>query len=169
MYHPAEVKPFSNYHFITWCSGRTTALPTQTSSTLTTLTSLRALTSSGSWALVRALGIVLVCYFQNKINPKSLFSSGMRYALQTLKIAIIHTVRKYKLVPCDLINAEDKLFFSMAVNGFVGGIKFKVESLWNYKYTSIFFMKEEYLLEKIKDFFLQIPCVAALHYRWAIS
>ena len=71
----------------------------------------------------------MVCYFQNKINPKSLFSSGMRYALQTLKIAIIHTVRKYKLVPCDLTNAEDKLFFSMAINGFVGGIKFKVESL----------------------------------------
>jgi len=54
---------------------------------------------------------------------------GMRYALQALKIAIIHTVRKYKLVTCDLTNAEDKLFFSVAQNGFVGGIKFKVESL----------------------------------------
>ena len=53
----------------------------------------------------------------------------MRYALQTLKIAIIHTVRKYTLVTCDLTNAEDKLFFSVAQNGFVGGIKFKVESL----------------------------------------
>ena len=54
---------------------------------------------------------------------------GMRYALQALKIGIIHTVRKYKLVTCDLTNAEDKLFFSVAQNGFVGGIKFKVESL----------------------------------------
>ena len=67
--------------------------------------------------------------FQNEMKSLSFFSPGMRYALQTLKIAIIHTVRKYKLVPCDLTNAEDGLFFSMAINGFVGGIKFKVESL----------------------------------------
>ena len=53
----------------------------------------------------------------------------MRYAMQTLKIAIIHTLRKYKLVACDVTTAEDKLFFSMAQNGFVGGIKFKVEAL----------------------------------------
>ena len=53
----------------------------------------------------------------------------MRYALQTLKIAIIHTVRRHRLVPCDQTNAEDKLFFSVTQNGFVGGIKFKVESL----------------------------------------
>ena len=33
------------------------------------------------------------------------------------------------LQTCDQTNAEDGLFFSMAINGFVGGIKFKVESL----------------------------------------
>ena len=54
---------------------------------------------------------------------------GMRYALQTLKIAIIHTVRKFKLVKSDETTAEDKLFFSIANNGFKGGIKFKVEKL----------------------------------------
>ena len=53
----------------------------------------------------------------------------MRYALLALKIAIVHTVRKHKLVTCDLTTKEDKLFFSVAQNGFVGGIKFKVESL----------------------------------------
>ena len=54
---------------------------------------------------------------------------GMRYALQTLKIAIIHTVRKFKLVKCEETTDEDKLIFSLIKNGFVGGIKFKVEKL----------------------------------------
>jgi len=54
---------------------------------------------------------------------------GMRYALQTLKIAIIHTVRKFKLVKCDVTTDKDELFFSIANNGFKGGIKFKVEKL----------------------------------------
>ena len=53
----------------------------------------------------------------------------MRYALQTLKIAIIHTVRKFKLVKCDVTTDKDELFFSIANNGFKGGIKFKVEKL----------------------------------------
>ena len=53
----------------------------------------------------------------------------MRYALQTLKIAIIHTVRKFKLVKCDETTDEEKLFFSITSNGFKGGIKFKVENL----------------------------------------
>ena len=53
----------------------------------------------------------------------------MRYALQTLKIAIIHTVRKFKLVKCEETTDEDKLIFSLIKNGFVGGIKFKVEKL----------------------------------------
>ena len=53
----------------------------------------------------------------------------MRYALQTLKIAIIHTVRKFKLVKCEETTEEDKLFFSIASGGFKGGIRFKVENL----------------------------------------
>ena len=54
---------------------------------------------------------------------------GMRYALQTLKIAVIHTVRNFKLVKYDETTDEEKLFFSITTNGFKGGIKFKVENL----------------------------------------
>ena len=54
---------------------------------------------------------------------------GMRYAYQTLKIAIIHTVRNFRLLKCSETNAEDGLSFSIRTNGFVGGIKFKVEAL----------------------------------------
>ena len=46
-----------------WCSGRRTVFPTPTSSTQTTSMSLRASTSLGSQALVRAQEIVLVCYY----------------------------------------------------------------------------------------------------------
>jgi len=53
----------------------------------------------------------------------------MRYALQTLKIAIIHTVRKFKLVKCDETVEEDKLMFSLIKNGFIGGFKFRVEKI----------------------------------------
>lgn len=54
---------------------------------------------------------------------------GMRYALQTLKLAIIQTVRTFKLVKTEQTTDEDKLFFAFAENGFRGGIKFKVENL----------------------------------------
>ena len=54
---------------------------------------------------------------------------GMRYAIQTLKLAIIHTVRNYNLVQCQDTVPEDKLMFSFSKNGFVGGIKFKVEKI----------------------------------------
>ena len=54
---------------------------------------------------------------------------GMRYAIQTLKLAIIHTVKNYNLVKCEETTAEDKLMFSFSKNGFVGGIKFKVEKI----------------------------------------
>ena len=53
---------------------------------------------------------------------------GMRYAYQTLKIAIIHTIRNFRLVKCSETTAEDGLNFSIQKNGF-GGIKFKVELL----------------------------------------
>jgi len=54
---------------------------------------------------------------------------GMRYAYQTLKIAIVHTVRNFRLVKCAETTKEDDLSFSLNENGFVGGIKFKVEIL----------------------------------------
>merc|ERR1711953_398411 len=54
---------------------------------------------------------------------------GQRYAYQTLKIAIIHTVRNFRLVKCSETTKEDALNFSLNENGFVGGIKFKVERL----------------------------------------
>ena len=53
----------------------------------------------------------------------------MRYALQTLKLAIIQTVRRFQLVKTEETTDEDKLFFAFAENGFRGGIKFKVENL----------------------------------------
>jgi len=54
---------------------------------------------------------------------------GMRYAYQTLKIAIVHTVRNFRLVKCSETTKEEDLCFSVNENGFVGGIKFKVEDL----------------------------------------
>jgi len=54
---------------------------------------------------------------------------GMRYAYQTLKIAIIHTIRNFRLVKCSETTEEDRLNFSFKENGFIGGIKFKVELL----------------------------------------
>ena len=80
--------------------------------------------------LDRDLGTALVFItIPIKQNLIIVFYLGMRYALQTLKIAIIHTVRKFKLVKCDDTTDEDELFFSIANNGFKGGIKFKVEKL----------------------------------------
>ena len=54
---------------------------------------------------------------------------GMRYAYQTLKIAIVHTIRNFRLLKCSETTAEDGLNFSIRNNGFRGGIKFKVEAL----------------------------------------
>ena len=53
----------------------------------------------------------------------------MRYALQTLKLGVVHSVRNFKLATCDQTTDEDKLFFSVAKNGFKDGIKFKVEKI----------------------------------------
>ena len=55
----------------------------------------------------------------------------MRYAYQTLKIAVVHTVRNFRLVKCSETVKEEDLNFSIAVNGFVGGFKFKVETIEN--------------------------------------
>ena len=59
----------------------------------------------------------------------STIPTGMRYAYQTLKIAIVHTVRNFRLVKCEETTKEEDLTFSLAENGFVGGFKFKVEDL----------------------------------------
>ena len=53
----------------------------------------------------------------------------MRYAYQTLKIAIVHTVKNFRLVKCSETTKEEDLCFSVNENGFVRGIKFKVEDL----------------------------------------
>ena len=58
-----------------------------------------------------------------------LISSGRRYAVQTVKIAIIQTVRRFRLVKCDETTEEDQLRFSVLKNSFVGDIKFRVEKL----------------------------------------
>ena len=50
-------------------------------------------------------------------------------AIQTLKLAVIHTVRNYNLVKSDKTVGEDELMFSFTKNGFVGGINFKVEKI----------------------------------------
>jgi len=54
---------------------------------------------------------------------------GMRYAYQTLKIALIHTVRHFRLLKCSETTKEEDLNFSIGINGFVGGFKFKVEMI----------------------------------------
>ena len=55
----------------------------------------------------------------------------MRYAYQTLKIAMIHTVRNFRLLKCSETVKEEDLNFSIGTNGFVGGFKFKVEMIEN--------------------------------------
>ena len=52
---------------------------------------------------------------------------GTRYAYMTLKLALVHTLRKYKLVKCE--ETVEKLEFEISKNYFKGGIKFKVEPL----------------------------------------
>ena len=46
-----------------------------------------------------------------------------------MKIALIHTLRNFRLVKCPETTEENELTFSLAENGFVGGFKFKVEEL----------------------------------------
>ena len=53
----------------------------------------------------------------------------MRYAMQTLKIAIISVVKNFKVVPSEESTPEDGLCFSLTKNGFAPGIKFKVEKV----------------------------------------
>ena len=65
----------------------------------------------------------------SKFVDEILLYLGQRYAYQTLKIAIIHTVRNFRLVKCSETTKEEDLTFSLGENGFVGGFKFKVEDL----------------------------------------
>ena len=74
-------------------------------------------------------GTVLVSSLSVEFVYHPPFFEGQRYAYQTLKIAIIHTVRNFRLVKCSETTKEDALNFSLNENGFVGGIKFKVERL----------------------------------------
>ena len=52
---------------------------------------------------------------------------GMRYAYIALKLALIKTITKYKVVKCE--ETVDKLEFNMTKNYFTGGVKFRVERL----------------------------------------
>jgi len=52
---------------------------------------------------------------------------GMRYAYIALKLALVHTLSKFKVVTCD--ETVEELQFDMGKNYFKGGIKFKVELL----------------------------------------
>jgi len=52
---------------------------------------------------------------------------GMRYAYITVKLAIVKTLTKYRVVKCE--ETVDKLEFNFTTNYFKGGIKFKVECL----------------------------------------
>ena len=65
----------------------------------------------------------------SNIDPCLRNCIGMRYAIQTLKLAVIHTMKNYNLVKAEDTTAEDKLLFSFSKNSFVGGIKFKVEKI----------------------------------------
>ena len=86
--------------------------------------------SSASLDLDKVQGTVLVSVFSLSLSSLIKCSiEGQRYAYQTLKIAIIHTVRNFKLVKCPETTNEEDLTFSLGENGFVGGFKFKVEDL----------------------------------------
>ena len=74
-------------------------------------------------------GTVLVSSLSVEFVYHPPFFEGQRYAYQTLKIAIIHTVRNFRLVKCAETTKEEDLTFSLGENGFVGGFKFKVEDL----------------------------------------
>jgi len=50
---------------------------------------------------------------------------GMRYAYMALKLALIRTITKYKVVKCE--KTVDKLTFDIAKNNFNGGVWMKVE------------------------------------------
>ena len=52
---------------------------------------------------------------------------GMRYAYIALKLALVKTITKYKVVKCE--KTVDKLKFDISKNYFNGGVCFKVERL----------------------------------------
>ena len=67
--------------------------------------------------------------FSSSLSIRIELFLGMRYALQTLKLALIQTVRNFNLVKCEETNPEDDLSFSIASSGFKNGSKFKVEKI----------------------------------------
>jgi len=52
---------------------------------------------------------------------------GMRYAYMALKMALVKTLIKYKVVPCE--KTVEKLQFDVAKNDFNGGVKFRMEKV----------------------------------------
>ena len=59
------------------------------------------------------------------IGPRNCI--GMRYAYIALKLALVKTITKYKVVKCE--KTVDKLEFDISKNYFNGGVMFKVERL----------------------------------------
>ena len=49
--------------------------------------------------------------------------------MQSLKLAVVHIVRRFRLLKSDETVPENDLFFSVLKNTFLGGIKFRVEKL----------------------------------------
>lgn len=52
---------------------------------------------------------------------------GMRYAYMALKMALVKTLTRYKVVPCE--ETVEKLEFDMTKNDFNGGVKFRMEKI----------------------------------------
>lgn len=52
---------------------------------------------------------------------------GMRYALMVLKLALVHTLRNFKVVKCE--ETVEQLEFEFGNNNFKGGIKFKLQTV----------------------------------------
>ena len=51
----------------------------------------------------------------------------MRYALMVLKLALVHTLRNFKVVKCE--ETVEQLEFEFGNNNFKGGIKFKLQTV----------------------------------------
>ena len=60
---------------------------------------------------------------------------GMRYAYMALKMALVKTLTRYKVVPCE--ETVEKLEFDMTKNDFNGGVKFRMEKISEEDETSI--------------------------------
>jgi hypothetical protein len=68
-----------------------------------------------------------ICLENSPLTPLQLQAFGMRYAYIALKMAIVKTLTKFKVVKCE--KTVDKLVFDVAKNYYNGGVMFKIEKL----------------------------------------